>query len=92
MTVNTELDELEQAGAMKFRFATVTDDDYTSGTPFAPNDLNLNRFQHVLVNAADGTADTANYEADNNVITATSGGTEVADNTTVKYTVVGIGR
>lgn len=92
MAVNITLDELEYAGAMKFRFATVEDTDYTGGTPFQPNDLNLNRFQMVMVNCTDSTADTVNYEADNDVITAASAGTEVADNTSITYNVVGIGR
>lgn len=92
MAVDVELQELDYAGAMKFRFARVTDDDYTSGTPFVPNDLNLNRFQFVAINAVDSTADTANYEEDNDVVTATSGGTEVADNTTVVYNVMAVGR
>lgn len=92
MAVNVDLQELEYAGAMKFRFARVTDDDYTGGTPFVPNDLNLNRFQFVAVSVVDSTAESANYEEDNDVITATSGGTEVADNTTVVYNVMAVGR
>lgn len=92
MTVNVNYDDLEFAGGMKFRILDVQDDDYTSGTPFTPSDANLNRFQHVAVNASGTNAQTANYRADEDEIVATDGGTEVAANTTVNYKVLAIGK
>ncbi len=91
--VSVTLDELEYAGAMKFRFVQVEETDYQGGIPFAPADANLNRFQHVLVSVRDPSeGQFANYHAETDEITVASGGTELSGGSTVTLDVVAIGR
>lgn len=90
----TTLDELEFAGAMKFRFGEILEEDYDNGTgiPFTPNTLNLNRLQHVAVSVKGSGGTHANYESDNDVIKVYDGGSEVTDTNTVDLEIMAIGR
>lgn len=92
MTVT--LNELEYAGAMKFRFVEIDEDDYgPDGIDFVPNTVNLNRFQIVLVNVNDSTdATSAQYFEDDEAIRAYDEGVELADGEDVSLSVVAIGR
>jgi hypothetical protein len=87
------LDELEFAGAMKFRFGEVLEEDYDNGTgvPFTANTLNLNRLQHVVVSVQSGSL-WANYEADNDVIKVYDSAGELADVSSVDLEIMAIGR
>ena len=90
----TTLDELEFAGAMKFRFGEILEEDYDNGTgvPFTPNTLNLNRLQHVAVSVKGDGAAYANYEADNDVIKVYDTAGELAADSTVDLEIMAIGR
>lgn len=91
--VSLTLNELEYAGAMKFRFIDVLEEDYQGGVPFSPADANLNRFQHVLVSVQDPSeGQFANYHSATDEITVASGGTELSGGATVTLDVVAIGR
>lgn len=86
------LNELEFAGAMKFRFVDVSEDDYQDGIDFVPNTVNLNRFQTVLANV-DGTgAETANYHSEEDEIKVFADDGEIVNGSSVDLTVVAIGR
>lgn len=90
---DVSVDETEYAGAMKFRFLDVTINNYQSGGhPFSSSDIpGMNRLQDLQVHAKGGTY-VVNFDNDNDTLTVSEGGSEVAGGTTVNARAIAIGR
>ena len=94
MTVDVTLTgPTEYAGAMLFRHADVEVTYETGGVDFRASDLNMNRFQNIILTPVSDTY-SVRYDFDAEEIHATqiSDGSEVTASTTFDLRVTGIGR
>ena len=83
----------EYAGAMLFRHAEATIDYESGGVTFVPADLNMNRFQNVIIEVDDGSTEEVRWdEANDDLLVYDQPGSEVAGGTTVGVHITGMGR
>lgn len=87
-----EIQSTEYAGAFRVRIVDYTIEDYQGGETLMPAMVGMNRFQSVQVNVADGSAQTANFHRDLNLIRVFDDAGELADGSESKIRLIVFGR
>lgn len=83
----------EYAGAMLFRHATANIVYEAGGVTFVPANLNMNRFQNVIITVNDGSTEEVRwYEENDSLLVFDQTGAEVEAGTEVGVRITGIGR